>query len=115
MGNVFECKDKDGIVVVCPEDTWVNHIVAEHREMEGCEECVKEAIENPYKIEQDSNFVNRFIIYKPFVLPKPYHTEYLRICVEYRKSRFRKTRGYVRTAFSARGTKKGDKLVWQKP
>lgn len=115
MGNAFECNDKDGIVVVCPEDTWVNHILGEHPEIKGCEECVKEAIGNPYKIEQDADFANRVILYKPFVLPKPYHLQYLRICIAYRKSIFGKTRGCVITAFSARGTKKGEKLVWQKP
>lgn len=113
--NVINCYDKDGIRVVCDDGTWHNHIVAEHPEMGGCEAHVKATIEYPYQIYQDSTDINKKIIYKPFVLPKPFHTQYLRIAIEYRQRKFENKKGYVRSAFACRNKRKGDILIWEKP
>lgn len=113
MAEVFRCRDKDNVIIICPEDTWKNHIVAEHPEMEGCEAYVKAAIEKPYQIYQDGRHSNRKNIYRPFILPKPFQTQYLRVGIEYRQKFFGELRGYVRTAFPCQGKRKGDILIWQ--
>jgi hypothetical protein len=112
--NVFECKDKDGITVVCALETWLNHIIAEHPEIKGCEAIIKEAIENPYQVYQDSVHPDIKNIYQPFVLPKPFHQFYLRIGIEYRTGLLGRRRGYVRTAFACQSKRRGDVLIWQK-
>lgn len=112
--NVLDCCDHDGTPVVCDEDCWYNHIVAEHPEMSGCEAHVKSAIEKPYQIYQDPTNINKKVIYKPFILPKPFHTQYLRVAIEYKEKAFgRSIRGYVRTAFSCTNIRKGDILLWE--
>jgi hypothetical protein len=111
--NIIDCLDKDGIRVVCDEGTWYNHILAEHPEIKECEAIVKAAINTPYEIYQDNLVLNKKVIYKPFVLPKPFNTYYLRIVIEYEKSRFRGMRGYIRTAFACSNKKKGDILIWR--
>ncbi len=109
----FRCVDKDGVTVMCSRDTWENHILAEHLEMEGCEAYVKAAVENPYQIYQDSRYPNKKIIYKPFILPKPFHTQYLRVAIQYRKRMFRDLVGYVLSAFACQNKKQGDILIWE--
>jgi hypothetical protein len=112
--ETFRCTDKDGITVICAQDTWDNHIVSEHPEMKDCETIVKAAIEKPYQVYQDGKHTAGRIIYKPFVLPKPFHTQYLRIAIKYRKSRITgKLRGYVSTAFACQGKRRGDILIWE--
>jgi hypothetical protein len=112
--EIFRCKDKDGIIVICKQDTWENHIVSGHAEMEGCEMIVKTAIEKPYQVYQDGKHTNKRIIYKPFVLPKPFHTQYLRVAIEYHRGKInRKLQGYVCSAFACQTKKKGDILIWE--
>lgn len=111
----FRCLDKDGVEVSCSRDCWENHIVAEHPEMRGCEVHVKTAIEKPYQIYQDPRHPNTRIIYKPFILPEPFHTQYLRVAVKYRQRLFRGLRGYVLTAFPCAGKRKGDIFIWEEP
>ncbi len=113
--NVIDCFDRDGIRVVCDDDTWYNHIEAEHPEMKGCEAIVNAAVNNPYEIYQDRSDISKKVIYKPFVLPEPFHTYYLRVVIEYKQLKFRGIRGYVRTAFSCSNKKKGDILLWGEP
>jgi hypothetical protein len=112
--STFYCKDKDGIIVVCDKSTWYNHITAGHPEMIGCEAYVKAAIESPYQIYQDRQNLNKKIIYQPFVLPKPFHTQYLRIAIKYRKNLLGKTKGYICTAFACKEKKGGDILIWER-
>ncbi len=111
--DVFRCLDKDGITVICPRDTWENHIVFEHPEMIGCELHVKETIEKPYQVYQDPRHPNQKNIYRPFILPKPFHTQYLRVAIKYRKRRFGNSVGYISTAFACQNKKKGDILIWE--
>ena len=112
MGE-FSCRDKDNIEIVCSDDCWENHITAEHPEMMGWEAYVKTTIENPYQIYQDGRHPKRKTYYRPFILPKPFHTQYLRVVVEYRKRRFRGVRGYVVTSFPCQGIREGDILIWE--
>lgn len=113
--NIIKCQDKDGNAIVCSNDTWYNHIVAEHPEIRGCEAHVKTAIEKPYQVYQDHRNLQKRSIYKPFILPKPFHTQYLRVVIEYKQSFFGHIRGYVRTAFACTDKRKGDILIWENP
>lgn len=109
----FRCWDKDGVEVVCNRDTWENHVIAEHPEMKECEAHVKASIEKPYQVYQDGRHPDTKIIYKPFILPKPFHTQYLRVAIKYRQRLFGRLRGYVSTAFPCSGKRKGDILIWE--
>ncbi|HEY4711416.1 MAG TPA: hypothetical protein VIH69_01870, partial [Dehalococcoidia bacterium] len=109
----FVCYDSNGVEVTCTDDNWDNHIVAEHPEIKGCEVHVKTTIEKPHRIYQDPRHPNTKILYKPFILPKPFHTQWLRVAIEYRKPRFGNLRGYTLTAFACTGVRKGDILIWE--
>ncbi|MBE0431327.1 MAG: hypothetical protein IBX67_05830 [Dehalococcoidia bacterium] len=112
--EILRCKDKDGITIICSQDTWDNHIVSGHPEVKGCEMIVKTAIEKPFQVYQDGRHANRRIIYKPFVLPKPFHTQYLRIAIEYHRGKVsRNMQGYVCSAFACQTKRKGDILIWE--
>lgn len=53
-------------------------------------------------------------LYKPFILPEPFHTQFLRVVIKYEKRKFRKNpRGYVLTAFACTAVRKGDILIWE--
>ena len=108
----FRCKDKDGIWVSCSQVCWDIHILSDHHEMKGCEVYVQTAISNPYQIYQDSANIRKKIIYKPFILPKPFHTQYLRVVIEYKRKPFSGLKGYVLSAFPCANIKKGDILIW---
>ena len=108
----LQCRDKDGILITCSAQCWDGHIVANHPEMEGFEAYVKAAIERPYQIYQDSVNIRNKVIYKPFILPHPYHTQFLRVAIEYKNKAFRGSRGYVLSAFPCVNIKKGDILIW---
>jgi len=110
---MFQCRDRDGIVVYCSKDTWYNHIIAEHPDMRGWEAYVKTAIEKPYQVYQDGRHPHIRVIYAPFILPKPYNLYYLRVAIKYRKRAFGKLRGYVSTAFPCVNKRKGDILIWE--
>jgi hypothetical protein len=114
MAEIFRCKDRDGIVVICNQGTWENHIVAEHPEMKGCEAYVKVSIERPYQICQNGIHPDEKNIYKPFILPRPYNTQYLRVGVKYHKKRLGKSVvGYVKTAFPCKGRRASDIVIWE--
>ena len=87
--------------------------MGEHPEMKGCDSYVAAAIRAPMEVHQDRSFPTRRIIYKPFVLPKPMHLQYLRVVVEYKHLKLRnRYQGYVRTAFPVSNRRKGDILLW---
>ena len=113
MGEI-SCQDKDNVIISCSSDCWENHVVAEHPEMEGWEAYVKTTIEKPYRIYQDGRHPDRKAFYNPFILPKPFHTQYLRVVIKYKKRKFGGVRGYVITAFPCQGTRKGDILIWER-
>ncbi len=109
----FWCVDKNGTTIVCSKETWNNHVLAEHPEMEGCEAYVKAVIEKPYQIYQDGRHPNIQNIYRPFILPKPYNLYYLRVAIKYRKKVLGDLKGYISTAFPCVNIRKGDILIWE--
>jgi hypothetical protein len=111
--NALQCSDREGICVVCSRETWESHIVAEHPEMEGCESGVVAAIQFPFQVFQDTACPSRRIVYRPFILPKPMDQRYLRVVIEYKVRKFRRSlAGYVLTAFPVENKRKGDILLW---
>ena len=113
--NIINCHDKNGIKIVCDKNTWYNHIVGGHPEIQGREAYVQAAIESPYQIYQDGSNLNKKIIYQPFILPEPFHTQYLRIAIEYKQNILGHVKGYICTAFACKQKKKGDILIWERP
>jgi len=109
---IFHCHDREGVLITCSVQCWENHILTEHPEMKGYEAHVKTTIEDPYQIYQDSKHINQKVIYKPFILPKPYQQQYLRVALEYKMKKFRGLRGYVLSAYPSINIKKGDILIW---
>ena len=81
--------------------------------MKGCEAHAKATIEKPYIVCQDPRHTDRRILYKPFILPRPYHTQYLRVAVKYERRPLKGLRGYVLTAFPCTSRRQGDIVVWQ--
>ena len=81
--------------------------------MIGCEAVVKAVIEQPYRVYQDKRHLHRRVFYKPFVLPRPFHTQYLRVVVQYKERRFGSKRGHVMTAFACTQVREGDILLWE--
>lgn len=110
---LFCCQDKDGRIVFCSNEIWEGHIVSEHPEMKGCETIVQATIQSPYRIYQDAIHPRRRVLYKPFVLPKPFNTQFLRVVIEYKSKRFKGIVGNVITAFSCAGIRQGDILLWE--
>ncbi len=111
--NALECRDRDGTRIVCSRSTWEKHIIAEHPEMRDGEQSVVQTVEAPQLIYQDRNHPDRRIFYRRSVLAVPYDRSYLRVVVDYRKMRLRKSyTGYVLTAFPVENTRKGDTLIW---
>jgi hypothetical protein len=111
--NILECKDIYGITVVCSKDTWEKHIVPKHPEMEGCEAHVKAVIQHPRQIYQDSNNLDKLIIYNSAVLQKASHTRYIRVIINYKKHKFLGKRGYIESALGCWNIKRGDILIWE--
>lgn len=111
--NILECKDINGIMVVCSKDTWEKHIVPKHPEMEGCEAHVKAVVQHPRQIYQDRDSLTKNIIYNPAVLPKASHARYLRVVINYKNSKFLGKRGYIESALGCWNIKKGDILIWE--
>ena len=80
----------------------------------GWEAYVETTIKQPYRIYQPPRKPKEKALYKPFILPKPFHMQYLRVVIKYEKRKFRKNpRGYVITAFPCTTVRKGDILIWE--
>jgi hypothetical protein len=112
-GNALECRDRDGVRVVCSKDTWEKHIAPNHDEVKGREAVVKATVENPIRVYRDKDFANRKLFYTRGLLPDVHKGDYLRVVVEYKKKRLSETEvGYLRSAFSCTGIREGDELLW---
>jgi hypothetical protein len=84
--------------------------------MKGCENMVKAVIQYPFQIYQDGINHKKKVLYTPHILPVPFGSCFLRVVIEYRKSRIRNvTRGFVCTAFACKNQKRGDFLIWERP
>lgn len=81
--------------------------------MKDCEPHVKAAIETPFIVCQDPRHTEIRVLYKPFILPKPYHTQYLRVAVKYKQRLVGGLRGYVLTAFPCTARRQRDIVIWQ--
>ena len=107
MANIFEVTDPRGYVVVCSEEIWNSHILANRPFMTGWEEEVKAAIQSPsFGVYQDANRQERQIYYRR-------HTgkqRYMKVVVAF----FEKDSGSVVTAFPTASMKAGEKLIWTK-
>ena len=66
MSNLFEAKSPLGVVVVCPDETWFNHVIVDngHPIMDGNVENVIAAIESPDAIFKSDQTQNRDVYFK---------------------------------------------------
>lgn len=102
---LFEATDPRGRNIICTKRCWYEHVLANRAWMEGWEEQVIAALENPtYGIFRDANFSNRNVYY--WRLPgKP---RYLKVIVEVSEDRKDK----VITAYSSDSMKSGEVWIW---
>lgn len=115
MPNIFNGKDKDGHTVVCSRGWWEKHIINRHPEVADWLAHIQTAIQDPYQVYQDRTNLNRKIYYRPFILPPPFSTQYLRIAIQYKQKITGQITGFIVTAFPCSNIKEGDILIWQRP
>jgi len=104
MSVYFRAVDPRGYEVICSEDCWKWHIVNRHRNMEGEEDAVQQAIENPsLPVFRDADYENRVVYYRRTDRKTP---RYIRVIVE-----FKEQAGEVITAYFVDKPKPGEKMV----
>jgi len=107
--------DKDGNRVICSIRWWKKHIICKHPEVTDWLTYIKVTVQDPYQVYQDQVNLNKNILYRPFILPAPFSTQYLRIAIKYKQEKSGKRTGFMLTVFPCSKIKKGDILIWQKP
>src|SRR3972149_571960 len=63
MGNVIDAIDNRGYRIICTDDIWYGKILVSRPWMDGWEDLVREAIQNPSFICQDATHKNRNAYY----------------------------------------------------
>ena len=109
MKIAFQINDIRGRKVVCTEECWYSHILDEHQDMEGFEEEVKEAIQNPYPLPcvyQDRDYPSRHIYYRLFRTKK--YSYYIKAIVDFSEP----DEGELITAFKTDSPKTGELMIW---
>ncbi len=104
MPVIFETIDPRGKKVICTEEVWLIHVLDGHPEMEGLEDEVRRAIQEPLymMIYEDKDYPERNIYYRQ----RNKHT-YIKVVVE-----FLKDDGVLITAYLTDSVKPGEKLLW---
>lgn len=113
MSCDFSIEDRDGSSVRCTHDSWANHIVDEHPELENQQSAVSITVQEPIYIYQSGRYPERRLFYRPFVLPAPFRNSYVLVVIAYRGSGDRR-RGEVVSAYATANIKEGDILIWSK-
>lgn len=106
MANIFEAEDLRGKKIICTEDCWNNHILRNRPFMNGWEDDVKEAIQDPTLgcIYQDAEREDRCIYYRL----NRRNNSYIKVVVNFDSNGL----GNVITAFPTSAPKSGEKLIW---
>lgn len=105
MPNRFEAVDPRGYAVICTDEVWKWHILSNRPFMEGWENEVKAAIEQPtFGIFQDAHRQHRHIYYRL----SEGKQRYMKVVVEFSAD----NSGNVITAFPTDSMKAGEKLLW---
>ena len=107
----FECLDREGTPVLCDEDTWDDHIVYGHLEMDGQQDRVILAIHSPLSVCQDPDHFDRLLYYGYMSVEG--RMSYLRAVIRYQTSRGTKT-GHVVTAFPCASIREEDTVIWSR-
>ena len=114
MAESLRCTDVQGRVVVLTSERWNWHIVPNHAALAGNEQCVVQALQDPFCIMDDVDrpgVVENF--YRPFTLPRPYDRTYLKVPVEYRRDPATgNVMGRVLTAYPTNQVKDGENQIW---
>ena len=106
MSIVFEATDPRGRRVICTDEIWHKNILVKRSWMEGWEEEVRQAIEDPsLQIFEDVDNKNRHVYYRRLTHRTP---RYIRVVVEFQREDF----GRVITAHPTDSGKSGEKPIW---
>ena len=96
------------------EDTWLDKIVLDHFELAGDEAGVERALADPDEVRFDRDHMDREVFYLRGALPPPDHQVYLKVVVDYRRSRTGDEAGRVVTAYATDAIKAGERLKWKR-
>lgn len=105
---IFEVMDPLGRRIRLTRERWEDHIVDEHPELEGQEERLKEAVENPDFIYKEDDI--RFFYRISEISLMKYHDLYIRAVIRLESER----RGHVVTAH-LRDKPTGREIEWIRP
>lgn len=106
MGYVFVTTDPRGFSIVCSEESWHDHVLIHHPDMEGWEDDVKAAIESPEFgfIYRAAKFEDRNVYYKRIKGKRLYLKVVVRLTGD--------QQGRVVTAYPVAAASKGELLIW---
>jgi hypothetical protein len=106
MPQIFSTFDPRGRLVICTEECWNFHILDGHPELDGQEELVKKAIEQPSLpfIYQDKDYQDRHVYYSL----DDSGEYYLKVIAEFLNDEY----GEVITAFWTDSIRPGEKMIW---
>ena len=113
MAVCIVATDPEGGLVVCHEDTWTEHIVAEHAEMTNRMSWVEETIKEPLAIYASARDTNSKVFHRQYDFGASLGNAMLRVVVRYKKKWVvGRTAGTIITAYAANGPKVGEVLIW---
>src|SRR5829696_8859716 len=110
---VFTCTDRLGREIVLYEDTWYDHILDDHAEMDGQFDELERSIANAERITDDQSFTDRQCYYRKGNLPWPYDRDYIKVVVELENPEVgRPLRGVVVTAYPVEAIPRREARIW---
>lgn len=115
-GNVscgFETVDIYGVPVSCSHDTWDDHVIFRHPELDGLQHLAIEVVTDPDLVYDSGRRSNRRLFYREAVQPLPFSERYILVVVAY--DDFPEgVVGVVVTAHPINGILEGNILAWQR-
>lgn len=116
VAEFLRCVDQWGRTVVLMKDRWHDHILTEHAELAGNQDCICQALASPTEARHDIDYLDRESFYAAFILPPPWQLTYLKVSVQYMHNQLSgEATGEVITAYATPSIKKGETLKWQAP
>ena len=110
---LLSCADRFGREVVLYEDTWYDHILGDHAEMDGQIDELELAIAHAERITRDQSLVARQCYDRKGNLRWPYDRDCLKVVVELEDSGFdMPLRGVVVTAYPVEAVPRREARIW---
>lgn len=105
MGNIIDAKDKRGYRVICTDEIWYGKILVSRPWMDGWENLVLEAIQNPSFICKDATHEDREAYYM-FHITKL--DRYIKVVVKFNS----KKKGFIISAYPTDSGKQKEEIIW---